>query len=67
MIDHRKEQYDRDVQYQRGANGAERCGNCAMFIRPNECSAVKGHIEPGGWCRVYVAAGVHPGRPTSRA
>lgn len=31
----------------------ERCGQCSMFRPPYGCTAVAGHIKPGGWCELF--------------
>lgn len=31
----------------------ERCGLCSMFRAPYGCTAVTGHIKPGGWCELF--------------
>jgi len=32
------------------------CSNCALFVKPNKCSQVKGVIAPAGYCNIYAPA-----------
>ena len=41
------------VSYQNEPRGGERCDKCAMFVKPNGCTLVMGHILPQGWCVEY--------------
>jgi hypothetical protein len=41
------------VRYQSHPEGSERCGNCSMFRKPNQCTAVAGNISPKGWCKLW--------------
>jgi hypothetical protein len=41
------------VSYQNEPRGGERCGQCALFVKPNGCALVMGHILPQGWCVEY--------------
>ena len=41
------------VSYQNEPRGDERCDKCTMFVKPNGCTLVMGHILPEGWCVEY--------------
>lgn len=41
------------VHYRERPKGDERCGYCTMFRKPHKCTAVQGHIEPFGWCKLF--------------
>ncbi len=32
----------------------KQCSNCALFVKPNKCSQVKGVIAPSGYCNIYA-------------
>jgi ribosomal protein S26 len=32
------------------------CSNCALFVKPNKCTQVKGVIAPAGYCNIYAPA-----------
>jgi len=42
-----------EAEYQGHPNGAARCADCSMFVRPSGCTAVEGRISPNGWCIYY--------------
>lgn len=37
----------------RSTHANERCDLCTMFRPPYGCTGVKGHIKPGGWCKLF--------------
>jgi hypothetical protein len=41
------------VAYRNSPRGRERCANCAYFISPRSCSAVRGAVSPNGWCDIW--------------
>ena len=44
------------VQYQDSPKDGKKCSECALFVKPNACSAVEGEISPEGWCQLWTKA-----------
>jgi len=51
----KKAKDDPSIQYRDRPHGNERCGICAMYKIPNECTDVAGFIRPQGWCKIWAA------------
>ena len=45
------------AEYQPMPKDGKRCGMCAMFQTPNQCTAVEGRISPQGHCKLYKRRG----------
>lgn len=43
-----------DASLNTGAPKGFKCENCAFFRAPKACAIVRGNIERGGVCRLYV-------------
>jgi hypothetical protein len=42
------------ADYEPRATGPDECCHCRFFIRgPGQCTKVEGHINAGGWCRMF--------------
>ena len=37
----------------REKTSTEICAQCIFFIAPNDCSIVRGPVNPHGWCKYY--------------
>lgn len=42
-----------EAEYTSEGTPAEHCGNCSMYVPPIRCTAVRGDVEHGGWCRLW--------------
>ena len=44
-----------EVNYQPTPKGKQNCGNCDLFIKPDQCKSVEGPVVTQGWCKIWVA------------
>ena len=42
------------VGYQDSPKGAQKCGNCSLFVAPSSCKTVDGAVSENGWCKIWV-------------
>lgn len=41
------------AKYVPDSKNQSHCAICRMFRAPNECTLVKGDIDPQGWCKFW--------------
>ena len=50
---YKAKQSKKSAGYRNAAPGVEQCRHCSMFEKPDRCSAVRGEINPVGWCELF--------------
>jgi hypothetical protein len=49
----------KEVDYEPRASGFDYCRDCAKYLGRsvmNNCKGVKGHVNPRGWCKLFIKA-----------
>jgi hypothetical protein len=46
---------DPSIEYTKYGSPAEHCGKCSMYVQGGECTAVRGHIDYMGVCKIFEA------------
>jgi hypothetical protein len=55
-IAQKKKKTHAQVEYQPTPKGKERCDNCSLFVKPDQCTGVEGPVAAEGWCNIWIAA-----------
>lgn len=42
------------VTYQDSPKGENKCGNCNLFVAPDQCKTVDGTVSENGWCKIWT-------------
>jgi hypothetical protein len=53
-IAQKKKKTHEQVAYQPTPKGKQRCDNCALWVKPDQCTGVEGPIAPEGWCNIWI-------------
>jgi hypothetical protein len=54
-IAQKKKKTQAQVEYQPTPKGKERCDNCDLFVKPDQCTGVEGPVAPEAWCNIWIA------------